>query len=292
MTNLLLARGEITQALRSDGLAFQWNQNSIAEDRGTLQCRVNCTLSSDTVLYLVFRIRPDTETVELDALDWAAVSGRIRGGLRDNLIDRIGSDVDDNCGYFPLSAIVNNLRAIEDAIVRSFKVYAEAMTYVFPKGFPPPFGHNKPVKNYVTGVAAAGCTSKALKKKDEKGSMMSTLRNDILSLVKKGGKTAAGSVVADKIREILVRKLEDTPLEGFAAVLPDEVCSFLLALSVFYVAEYVPGVPKAESVQAAAELAIEGTAHDAWKTLFAQIAEIFGEIAEEVTGVMSAAEKE
>lgn len=288
MINKTLVGAEVRQALSSNGLAFKWDLENCAEDFGNIQCRVNCSLTTGTVLYLCFLVN-QAQRVELDALGWASKHRKIDDDLGKDLLEEIGESIDDRAGYFQLQNLLCTLRTIEDCIVGVFRNSNRGQRYVFPNGFPPPFGKGKTAKNYVTGPTVVGGTLGSTK--EERGSLMSTLHNNILPLVKAGGKTAAGSVVADKIRDILVAKLEGTPLEGFAAVLPDEVCSFVLALSVFYVAEYVPGVPKAESVQAAAELAIQGTAHDAWKTLFSQVAEIFGEIAEEVTGVMKAAEE-
>ena len=182
MTNQILARGEVVQALHSDGLAFRWFLDSMQQDGDSLQCRVNCMLSADTVLYLVFRIRTATEIAELDQLDFAKCDRRISREIREEVINEIGEAIDGTVGYFPLSQIVSKLRTIEDNIVTVFKVIPQAKKYVFPKDFPPPFGSSKSVKSYVTAPAAvAGALAVS---KEEKGSLMSTLHDNILPLVK------------------------------------------------------------------------------------------------------------
>lgn len=101
-----------------------------------------------------------------------------------------------------------------------------------------------------------------------------------------GAKTAAASTVADRIRRLLTKRLENTPLQPVITFIPDDVLNFLFAMAISTAADYAPGVPKRDAVKRTAMFAVEGSSHDAIKALTGFLADLFGEIVKECADVL------
>lgn len=116
--------------------------------------------------------------------------------------------------------------------------------------------------------------------RDKKEFKMKKQNDFMKKAIKKSGKTAAASTVADKVRDLIIKRSEGTPFQAWLESLPDEVSSFIISTIVFYATSYAPtGVPARDTANKVSSLAVEGTSHDAMKALFSWLGDLFSEIA-------------